>query len=267
MSPEQVNGDATDPRSDLYSVGVSLYEMVTGERPFQADSDFAVMLAHVNEPPRPPIELQPALAPALNDIILKAIAKNPADRFQSADDFRQALRSLPAAGPSQTTSRNATVLASTATAAAAARPDLHTSTTRLATDHPRTLLDTRTPSSSRTAVPRASGPAIAAASAPATRTTHPGVYMALGGVLVIVALIGTGIYLRKAEAGTASPKKEAAHRSRPRQRRRPCLARADASAAPPRRCRRLRPLPHPPLPQPQPSWRCDADLGRAHGDT
>ena len=59
MSPEQVNGDATDPRSDLYSVGVSLYEMVTGERPFKADSDFAVMLAHLKQAPRPPIELQP----------------------------------------------------------------------------------------------------------------------------------------------------------------------------------------------------------------
>ena len=91
MSPEQVHGKPTDGRSDLYSVGISLYEMVTGERPFKSNSDFAVMLAQVNEQPRPPIELLPALSPELNAIILKAIAKDPAARFQSADEFRQAL--------------------------------------------------------------------------------------------------------------------------------------------------------------------------------
>ena len=117
MSPEQVNGDATDARSDLYSVGVSLYEMVTGERPFKADSDFAVMLAHLKQPPRPPIELQPWLATGLNEIILKSIAKNPVDRFQSADEFRQALKALPAVAPIVASPRDTTVLAS-----AAARP-------------------------------------------------------------------------------------------------------------------------------------------------
>ncbi len=61
MSPEQVNAEPTDARSDLYSVGISLYEMVTGQRPFQADSDFAVMVAHLKEVPRAPMELAPAL--------------------------------------------------------------------------------------------------------------------------------------------------------------------------------------------------------------
>ena len=60
MSPEQVSGSATDARSDIYSMGISLYEMVTGQRPFQADSDFAIMHAHLKELPRPPIELQPS---------------------------------------------------------------------------------------------------------------------------------------------------------------------------------------------------------------
>ena len=91
MSPEQVHGKPTDGRSDLYSVGISLYEMVTGERPFKSNSDFAVMLAQVNEQPRPPIELMPALAPELNAIILKAIEKDPVARFQSAAEFKQAL--------------------------------------------------------------------------------------------------------------------------------------------------------------------------------
>ena len=61
MSPEQVNGEKTDARSDLYSMGISLYELVTGQRPFRADSDFAVMVAHLKEMPRPPIELKPEL--------------------------------------------------------------------------------------------------------------------------------------------------------------------------------------------------------------
>ena len=81
MSPEQVHGKPTDGRSDLYSVGISLYEMVTGERPFKSNSDFAVMLAQVNEQPRPPIELLPALSPELNAIILKAIEKDPGSAF------------------------------------------------------------------------------------------------------------------------------------------------------------------------------------------
>ena len=98
MSPEQVNGEKTDARSDLYSMGISLYELVTGQRPFRADSDFAVMVAHLKEMPRPPIELKPELGRALNEIILTSIAKDPAARFQSADDFRAALLALHA-GP------------------------------------------------------------------------------------------------------------------------------------------------------------------------
>ncbi|HET7439830.1 MAG TPA: serine/threonine-protein kinase [Terriglobales bacterium] len=94
MSPEQVKGAPTDARSDLYSVGVSLYEMVTGRHPFQADSDFSILAAHLQEPPTPPRELRPDLPEGLNEIILLALAKDPGQRFQSAAAFRAALRSV-----------------------------------------------------------------------------------------------------------------------------------------------------------------------------
>jgi serine/threonine-protein kinase len=98
MSPEQVKGEATDARSDLYSTGISLYEMVTGQRPFQAASDYNIMAAHVREKPKPPIELQPGLPSMLNEIILMSIAKDPAQRFQSADAMRNALSTVQCLG-------------------------------------------------------------------------------------------------------------------------------------------------------------------------
>ncbi|HVZ15998.1 MAG TPA: serine/threonine-protein kinase, partial [Terriglobales bacterium] len=96
MSPEQVKGAAIDERSDLYSVGISLYEMVTGEKPFHGDSNFSIMAAHIQQTPTPPVQLQPHLPEGLNEIIMTSIAKAPDDRFQSADAFRNALKSVTA---------------------------------------------------------------------------------------------------------------------------------------------------------------------------
>ena len=90
-SPEQVQSKPTDERSDLYSLGVSLYQMVTGKRMFGVTSSFSIMQAQVMEIPRPPIEIVPTLPPALNTIIMMAVSKDPAQRFQSADAFRNAL--------------------------------------------------------------------------------------------------------------------------------------------------------------------------------
>jgi len=94
MSPEQIRGEAVDGRSDLYSVGVSLYELVVGRRPFQGTANYSVMAAHLQQAPTPPTELQPGLPVALNDVILMAMAKDPAQRFQSADAFRNALKTI-----------------------------------------------------------------------------------------------------------------------------------------------------------------------------
>ena len=94
MSPEQVKCEPIDARSDLYSVGVSLYEMVTGQKPFKGDSNFSIMQAQLQQAPRPPIEVQADLPASLNQIILMAMSKEPAQRFQSADAFRNALKSM-----------------------------------------------------------------------------------------------------------------------------------------------------------------------------
>ena len=94
MSPEQVQGGELDGRSDLYSVGVSLYELVTGTRPFQGKSDFDIMMAQLQQTPVPPIETMPDLPRALNDVIMTSLEKDPAKRFQTAEAFSAALESI-----------------------------------------------------------------------------------------------------------------------------------------------------------------------------
>jgi eukaryotic-like serine/threonine-protein kinase len=96
MSPEQALGKTSElnGRSDLYSVGVVLYEIVTGKRPFECDSDYSMMAAHINTPPVPPVHLVPGLPPELNRAVLKAMAKDPNQRFQTAREFLLALEVL-----------------------------------------------------------------------------------------------------------------------------------------------------------------------------
>ncbi|GAA1392300.1 Stk1 family PASTA domain-containing Ser/Thr kinase [Pseudonocardia kongjuensis] len=88
LSPEQARGEAVDARSDVYAAGCVLFELLTGEPPFTGDTPVAVAYQHVREDPRAPSELNPSVPPALDAVVLKALSKNPANRYQSAAEMR-----------------------------------------------------------------------------------------------------------------------------------------------------------------------------------
>src|ERR671916_549263 len=87
MSPEQALGKPATPKSDLYSLGVVLYEALTGELPFTADNPIAVSMKHVNEPLRPPIELNPRIPGGMNALVTKLMAKDPEVRYADAEEL------------------------------------------------------------------------------------------------------------------------------------------------------------------------------------
>ncbi|HXZ66267.1 MAG TPA: Stk1 family PASTA domain-containing Ser/Thr kinase [Streptosporangiaceae bacterium] len=106
LSPEQARGERVDARSDLYSTGCLLYELLTGRPPFTGDSPVAIAYQHVKEEPVPPSQIDPEVPPWADAIVLKAMRKDPADRYQSAgemrNDIQRALSGAPLAAPMPT---------------------------------------------------------------------------------------------------------------------------------------------------------------------
>ena len=94
MSPEQLNGDPVDGRSDIFSLGVILYTLLTGHRPFQGNSVFTVSFKVVHHEPVPPEAFNLALPPGLNEVVCRAMAKNPAKRYQSAREMSLELQTI-----------------------------------------------------------------------------------------------------------------------------------------------------------------------------
>ncbi len=179
MSPEQIQGSAAlDARSDLYSVGVTLYELVTGKRPFDGDSQFAIMAAHLEKAPVPPVTIDPRLPAELNDVILLSVSKDPNQRFQTAEAFRNALVSVQQ------------ILGRPAGAAAAA------------------------PVSAPQPPPEAAAPAAAPPAPAAARTSggHRGLWLAAGALcmaLAAVAVIQFGPWKQAGAAGAPEAEEEA----------------------------------------------------------
>jgi beta-lactam-binding protein with PASTA domain/tRNA A-37 threonylcarbamoyl transferase component Bud32 len=102
LSPEQAQGHPVSARSDLYSTGILLYECLTGRVPFDGESPVTIALKQVSEEPIPPSQLNPAVSPALEDVVLHAMAKDPAWRFADADEFMAALEAARSGPPTGT---------------------------------------------------------------------------------------------------------------------------------------------------------------------
>ncbi len=228
MPPEQVRGESADARSDIYSFGVSLYELLTGKLPFQGDSQYSLMTAHLNQQPPSPISLREDLPPALNQIILMAMAKEPGDRFQTADAFLNALKSvpvssLPSAGTTFTpTPRTPSPMSAEDTlmgtlapgAGAAGRMANPPATTQAAVRvpvPPAMPAPPRSPSAVPLVpmAPPASTNAVASASGmpapPAARASSRGLWLAIGSLLGAGVLIAAGIYIPRKLKTHADP--------------------------------------------------------------
>jgi serine/threonine-protein kinase len=91
MSPEQVRGERVDARSDLYSTGVTLYEILTGRRPFDGKTEYEVMTGHLRDEPKRPVDLNPSIPDHVSQTILRSMAKDASQRFQTAGEFLTAL--------------------------------------------------------------------------------------------------------------------------------------------------------------------------------
>ncbi len=122
LSPEQARGGEVDQRSDLYSLGVVLYELLTGKTPFEGDTPVEIAMKHLSATPQTPSELRPDIPPELDMVILRALAKDPDDRYQSADEMEADLERVARGAPVAAATMDAAtqVLSRPATAAAAA---------------------------------------------------------------------------------------------------------------------------------------------------
>ncbi len=180
MSPEQGQGERGDERSDIYSLGIMLYEMVTGMVPYDADTPFAVIMKHISEPLPMPTKVNPDIPEEVERVIIKAMSKEPGDRFQTAGELAIALRNAVGVSPDESLQR-----IPLATVASAPKVDQIEHPTGRITDAERTV---STGSDGREATAWTSGGAAATIAAPAKKQNMLPLF--IGGGVVILALMG-----------------------------------------------------------------------------
>ncbi len=177
LAPEQIQNDPGDARSDLYAVGVMLYEWLTGRRPFDHRTESALRQAHLNEPPASPRFLVPELPEWLDQAVLRSLAKHPAARYQTATEFRAVLEAAPGlAAPREAAAERSHAGPPSATVGAAPqRPGPQASPARAPAPHPAVPVEVQ-PTAQGTGVSRAgayrlAGPTPALAGSPSARVS------------------------------------------------------------------------------------------------
>jgi serine/threonine-protein kinase len=119
LSPEQARGGEVDPRSDLYSLGIVLYELLTGKTPFDGETPVEIAMKHLSQTPKPPSKLRPDVPPELDMVVLRALSKNPDDRYQDADEMEADLERVARGRPVAATTVDSATQVLRAPAAAA----------------------------------------------------------------------------------------------------------------------------------------------------
>jgi eukaryotic-like serine/threonine-protein kinase len=240
MPPEQVRGEGADARSDIYSFGASLYEMLTGKLPFDTDSQYALMTAQLNSDPPPPITIRGDLPPALNQIIMMCMAKDPEKRFQSADALRAALKTIPVSAlpPARTTAVPGNAPSPTPAPAAKTPAAAASSSQTTLIDHPLTprpgAAPTPIPTQAQPPTPlptQAAPPPPSAGPLPPPESrpsaTHRGLWVAIGSLVGVSVLLAAGIYIPRHMGTHADPATSSDSPSTPSQ---PPAASTDSTA-------------------------------------
>lgn len=202
MSPEQIEGATDlDHRADIYALGISLYEIVTGRRPFRGDSDYSLMVAHLKEMPVPPIQVDPNVPQALNDIILTAIEKDRERRFQSAAAMLRAMESVLGGPISGATVTRPAVAAAPVAAPATAPTAQPPAVPPQMAPPPVQPLSASAFMQSPVSAPAPEYPAPAYAPAAAVPAAKPlgnrGLYIALGSLVTVAVLVVGAIQIPK----------------------------------------------------------------------